>query len=76
METYPILFDCRLLWRRVCWETTCRSLIHHPEKYHNITEDWEGNKYAGIDLKWDYEKEHVGQIWMNVSWTSGTNINT
>ena len=25
-------------------------------KYHNITEDWEGKKYAGIDLKWDYEK--------------------
>ena len=25
-------------------------------KNHNITEDWEGNKYAGIDLKWDYDK--------------------
>ena len=24
------------------------------KKYHNITEDWEGTKYAGIDLKWDY----------------------
>ena len=21
------------------------------KKYHNITEDWEGKKYAGIDLK-------------------------
>ena len=26
------------------------------KKYHNITKDWEGKKYAGIDLKWDYEK--------------------
>ena len=26
------------------------------KKYHNTTEDWEGKKYAGIDLKWDYEK--------------------
>ena len=26
------------------------------KKYHNITEDWEAKKYAGIDLKWDYEK--------------------
>ena len=26
------------------------------EKYHNITENWEGKKYAGIDLKWEYEK--------------------
>ena len=46
------------------------------KKYHSITEDWEGKKYAGIDLKWDYEKLHVGQLWMDTSWTSGTNINT
>ena len=26
------------------------------KKYHNITKDWEGKKYAGIDLKWDYDK--------------------
>ena len=26
------------------------------KKYHNITEDWEGKKYAGINLKWNYEK--------------------
>ena len=26
------------------------------KKYHNITEDWEGKKDAGIDLTWDYEK--------------------
>ena len=26
------------------------------KKYHNIKEDQEGKKYAGIDLKWDYEK--------------------
>ena len=24
--------------------------------YHNITEDWEGKKYACIDLKWGYDK--------------------
>ena len=26
------------------------------KKYHNITEYWEGKKYSGIDLKWDYDK--------------------
>ena len=26
------------------------------KKYHNITEDCEGNKYSGIDLQWDYDK--------------------
>ena len=24
--------------------------------YHNITEDWEGKKYAGNYLKWDCDK--------------------
>ena len=40
------------------WENNMQ-IIWHPQKtkkYHNITEDWEGKKYAGIDLKWDYEK--------------------
>ena len=55
------------MWHKcsICWETTCRSLSHNPEKYQNITEDWDGKKYAGIELKWDYEKEHVGQLWMD-----------
>ena len=26
------------------------------KQYHNITEDWEGKKYPGIDLKWDYNR--------------------
>ena len=26
------------------------------KKYHNITKYWEGKKYSGIDLKWDYDK--------------------
>ena len=26
------------------------------KKYHNITKDWEGKKYASIDLKWGYYK--------------------
>ena len=29
-------------------------------KNHNITEDWEGKQYSGIDLKWDYEKRTWG----------------
>ena len=79
METYPILFDCRLFRRRICWETTCGSLSHNPEKYHNITEDWEGKKYAGIDLKWDYEKKNMSSnyVWIHLGtqkqiWTYNT----
>ena len=29
-------------------------LVTVLKKYHNITEDWTGKKYAGIDLTWDY----------------------
>ena len=27
------------------------------KQYHNIIKDWEGKKYAGINLKWDYNKK-------------------
>ena len=26
------------------------------QKYHDITIDWEGTKYSGIDLNWNYLK--------------------
>ena len=29
-------------------------LVPVIKKYRNITEDWTGGKYAGIDLTWDY----------------------
>ena len=37
------------------WENNMQSIWPQYLKYHNITEDWEGKKYAGIDLKWDYD---------------------
>ena len=37
-------------------EQHAEHLANILKKYHNITENWEGKKYAGIDLKWDYEK--------------------
>ena len=34
-------------------------LVTILKKYHNITEYWEGKKYSGIDLKWDYDKANM-----------------
>ena len=31
------------------------------EKYHEISEVWEGNKFSGIDLIWDYSQKHSGR---------------
>ena len=31
------------------------------KKYHDISEDWEGKKIAGIDLIWDYTQKHSGR---------------
>ena len=28
------------------------------ERNYKITMDWEGNTYAGIDIKWDYAPVH------------------
>ena len=75
METYPIIF-CRWFRSRVCWETTCRSFIHNPEKYQNITEDWDGKKMLVLTWNGNMKKEHAGQLWMDTSRISGTNINT
>ena len=32
METNIIMFNCRWLWSRICWETTCLSLSQNPQK--------------------------------------------
>ena len=37
------------------WESNMQSIWQQYKKNHNITEDWEGKKYAGIDLKWYYD---------------------
>ena len=28
------------------------------KKHHDISQDWEGNKFAGIDLDWNYSTKH------------------
>ena len=28
------------------------------KRCHEISEDWKGKKYAGIDLEWNYAKVH------------------
>ena len=56
METYTILSSCGWLWSWICRKTTCRASDNHILKNHNITKYWEDKKYAGIDLKWDYDK--------------------
>ena len=57
MEAFTILSSSGWLWSWICGKATCRA-SGNPilKKYHNITEDWEGKKYSGIVLKWDYEK--------------------
>ena len=36
---------------------------HHLRKilqeHYEISEDWEGTKFAGIDLEWNYAAQHV-----------------
>ena len=29
---------------------------------YNITTDWEGTKFAGIDLTWDYNVRHTNRL--------------
>ena len=35
-----------------------QNLLNILKKYHTMSEDWEGKKFAGIDLEWNYDKVH------------------
>ena len=34
-------------------------LLNILEQNYEITTDWEGKKFSGIDLAWDYNDKHV-----------------
>ena len=38
--------------------THVEHLASFLKKYHEISEDWEGEKFAGINLNWDYTKQN------------------
>ncbi|EJK68827.1 hypothetical protein THAOC_09958 [Thalassiosira oceanica] len=40
-------------------EEHARHLVDILKSHYKITEDWEGGKYIGIDLEWDYIKRQV-----------------
>ena len=51
--------------RRGCGDTLeyvgekhAQHLLNILKKYHTVSEDWEGKKFAGIDLEWNYDKVH------------------
>ena len=56
METNPIMSNFRWLQVVYVGKQYDDHLSTILKKYHNITEDLEGKKYSGIDLKWDYDK--------------------
>ena len=56
METYPIFLGVDDFGVEYVGKKNADHLATVLKKYHNITEDWEGKKNAGVDLKWDYEK--------------------
>ena len=40
-------------------EQHAQHLIQVLEKHYEITKDWTGSKYLGLDLTWDYENKEV-----------------
>ena len=56
MKTYPIFLVVDDFGIEYVGKQHVYHLATILNKYHNITEDWEVQKYYGIDLKWDYEK--------------------
>ncbi len=50
---------CRQLWCQIRWKRTCRplNLMHQATIWTH--QDWTGDLYCGIKLKWDYEARTV-----------------
>ena len=38
-------------------------LLNILEQNYDITANWEGEKFSGIDLAWDYDDQHVKRTW-------------
>jgi hypothetical protein len=57
------------VWFNLCVDDFCVKYIGRKHLQHlynalrketyEIVEDWTGNLYCGITLKWNYEKHHV-----------------
>lgn len=39
-------------------ERHARHLLEVLEEFYTVTTDWDGEKYAGVDIRWDYAKKH------------------
>ena len=39
-------------------EQHAKHLARVLEQHHEITQDWEGKKFAGVNLQWNYAKKH------------------
>ena len=40
-------------------KSDANHLIDALKESYDITIDWSGKSFCGLDLEWDYEKEHV-----------------
>ena len=40
-------------------EDHAQHLVNILRKHYDISEDWEGTKYIGLTLDWDYERREV-----------------
>jgi hypothetical protein len=60
-ETWPIQFSWVVddFGVKYVGKDSADHLIKVLQKNYEITEDWKGEKYLGIDLDWDYDKREV-----------------
>ena len=40
-------------------EEDAQHLVTSLSKHYNISQDWEGKRYLGMTLDWDYEKHEI-----------------
>ena len=58
MEPHHLCINGWCFWSVIFQKTLCPSPPNGTRKTYKITMDWKGNKYAGIDINFDYMPFH------------------
>ena len=61
MAPHPIFVNSRLFWHQICWGGARPTYPQDPGTNYDITTDWEGENFAGIDLAWYYNEQHYNK---------------
>lgn len=60
VDANPIHTSSQQFWSKVVYQQrTCTTPLQRHQNELQVTEDWKGKRYIGIDLDWNYKQRQV-----------------